>query len=59
MQGESDANNEEVANKYYNNLKKLMDLMCAKFRNNELPIVIGKISDYIDDKNDKVWDFSE
>ena len=36
MQGESDANNEEVASRYYNNLKKLMDLMRATFRNNEL-----------------------
>ena len=59
MQGESDANNEEVANRYYNNLKKLMDLMRATFRNNELPVVIGKISDSGDDKDGKVWDYGE
>ncbi len=59
MQGESDANNEEVANRYFINLKKLMDLMLATFRNNNLPIVIGKISDSGDDKDGKVWDFGE
>ncbi len=59
MQGESDANNEEVANRYYNNLKKLMDLMRATFRNNDLPVVIGKISDSGDDKDGKVWDYGE
>ena len=59
MQGESDANNEEVANRYYVNLKKLMDLMRATFRNNDLPIVIGKISDSGDDKDGKVWDYGE
>ncbi len=59
MQGESDANNEEVATRYYNNLKKLMDLMRATFRNNDLPVVIGKISDSGDDKDGKVWDYGE
>ena len=59
MQGESDANNEDVANKYYKNLKKLMDLMRATFRNNDLPIVLGKISDSGDDTDGKVWDFGQ
>lgn len=60
MQGESDANiSEQVANQYYKNLKRLMELMRATFRNNDLPIVIGKISDSGDDTDGKVWDFAE
>lgn len=60
MQGESDANiSEKIANQYYTNLKRLMGLMRATFRNNDLPIVIGKISDSGDEKDGKVWDFTE
>ena len=60
MQGESDAGyNEEVANKYYYNLKRLMELMRANFHSDDLPVVIGKISDSWDDKDGKVWDYCE
>lgn len=60
MQGESDADKTEtIANQYYSNLKKLMGLMRATFRNNDLPIVIGKISDSGDDSDGKVWGFGE
>ncbi|WP_348825408.1 sialate O-acetylesterase [Flavobacterium aestuarii] len=60
MQGESDSDKtEQVANQYYFNLKRLMELMRAAFRNNELPIVIGKISDSGDDSDGKVWRFGE
>jgi hypothetical protein len=60
MQGESDADKtEEIANQYYFNLKRLMDLMRATFRNNDLPIVIGKISDSGDVEGGKVWKFGE
>ncbi|MBC5839078.1 sialate O-acetylesterase [Flavobacterium muglaense] len=60
MQGESDADKTEtIANQYYFNLKRLMDLMRASFRNNNLPIVIGKISDSGDDQDGKVWPFGE
>ena len=60
MQGESDADKTEViANQYYSNLKRLMDLMRATFRNNDLPIVIGKISDSGDIEGGKVWKFGE
>lgn len=60
MQGESDADKTEaIANQYYFNLKRLMDLMRASFRNNNLPIVIGKISDSGDDQDGKVWTFGE
>ncbi|PWA06763.1 sialate O-acetylesterase [Flavobacterium laiguense] len=60
MQGESDADKtEQIANKYYTNLKRLMELMRATFRNNDLPIVIGKISDSGDDDDGKVWGYGE
>jgi Carbohydrate esterase, sialic acid-specific acetylesterase len=60
MQGESDADKTEtIANNYYVNLKRLMDLMRATFRNNDLPIVIGKISDSGSDPDGKVWDYCE
>ena len=60
MQGESDADKTEaIANQYYSNLKRLMDLMRATFRNNDLPIVIGKISDSGDIESGKVWKFGE
>ncbi len=59
MQGESDGNDEKVASRYYANLKRLMDLMRATFRNNDLPVVIGKISDSENDEDGKVWDYGE
>lgn len=61
MQGESDAAyTEEVATRYYSNLKRLMDLIRASFRINDLPVVIGKISDSLNDDDDgKVWDYGE
>ena len=60
MQGESDADKTEaIANQYCSNLKRLMDLMRATFRNNDLPIVIGKISDSGDIEGGKVWNYGE
>lgn len=60
MQGESDADvSEEIATRYSANLKRLMDLIRASLRNNELPVVIGKISDSWNDKDGKVWDYGE
>lgn len=61
MQGESDASyTEEIAGRYYSNLKRLMDLIRAGFRTDDLPVVIGKISDSWDDPVDgKVWDHGE
>lgn len=60
MQGESDADKTEaIANQYYSNLKRLTDLMRATFRNNDLPIVIGKISDSGNIEGGKVWKFGE
>lgn len=61
MQGESDAAiNEDIANRYYDNLKRLMDLFRASLRVDDLPVVLGKISDSWNDKKDnKVWDYGE
>ena len=58
MQGESDASyGPEVAAKYEANLKRLMDLIRAALRVDDLPVVIGRISDSGTDKKDgKVWD---
>ena len=61
MQGESDASfTEEIAQRYHMNLKRLMDLIRASFLSDDLPVVIGKISDSWDDQGDgKVWDHGE
>ena len=59
MQGESDALEEEIAYRYYNNLKRLMDLIRAAFRKDDIPIIIGKISDSWDHKDGKVWPYGD
>ncbi len=61
MQGESDAAyTEDIALGYYQNLKRLMDLIRAALRSDDLPVVIGKISDSWKDQSDgKVWDYGE
>lgn len=59
MQGESDALNEQVALRYYDNLKRLMDLIRATLRTDDLPIAIGKISDSGNNKEGKVWKYGE
>ncbi|MBO3699920.1 sialate O-acetylesterase [Roseivirga sp. E12] len=59
MQGESDAQREDVAMRYYENLKKLMGLIRATFRSSDLPVVIGKISDSGQSRSGKVWAFGE
>jgi hypothetical protein len=60
MQGESDAvMTEDIARRYYSNLKRLMDLMRAVFHDDDLPVVIGKISDSGQDNNGKTWRYGE
>ncbi|WP_369047971.1 sialate O-acetylesterase [Tenacibaculum sp. UWU-22] len=63
MQGESDAAyTEEIAKRYYFSLKRMMDLIRASFRRDDLPVVIGKISDSWNDKKQKdgkVWNYGE
>lgn len=58
MQGESDAAvAEEIARRYEGNLKRLIDLIRAALRTDDLPAVIGRISDSGRDTDGKVWDF--
>lgn len=60
MQGESDGTlTEEIAQRYYSNLKRLMDLLRATFRDDDLAVVIGKISDSGLDNNGKTWRYGE
>ena len=61
MQGESDANSgPEVARKYEANLKRLMDLIRAAMRADDLAVVIGRISDSgRDDQDGRVWDHGD
>ncbi|WP_111708260.1 sialate O-acetylesterase [Lutibacter citreus] len=59
MQGESDAKNEEIANEYYGNLVRLMGLIRASLRIDDLPVVIGKISDSGNNEQGKVWNCGE
>jgi hypothetical protein len=65
MQGESDAGEEAVAQKYEANLKRLMDLIRAALREDDVRVVIGRISDSGKDDyeqanaNGKVWNFGD
>lgn len=46
MQGEADAHSSEVAaNAYLKNLTRLMSLLRAAFRKDDIPVVLGKITD--------------
>lgn len=46
MQGEADADSsDESANAYFNNLTRLMELLRAALRKDDIPVVLGKITD--------------
>ena len=56
MQGESDAaHGPEAAERYEANLKRLMDLVRAALRTDDLPVVVGRISDSGRSESGKVW----
>ena len=57
MQGESDAAKLKWANQYSANLKRLMDLIRAAFRTDNLPVVVGRISDSGNTDDGKVWKY--
>lgn len=60
MQGEGDAShNEEIASRYYGHLKVLMNQMRAALLTDDLPVVIGKISDSGKNEKGKVWPTGE
>jgi hypothetical protein len=58
MQGESDAAwGAEVAGRYQHHLKRLMDLVRAALRVDDLPVAVGLVSDSGQDEDGKVWDY--
>ncbi|MGB3605553.1 sialate O-acetylesterase, partial [Psychroserpens sp.] len=61
MQGESDASfTELIALDYFDNLSTLINLLRASLRLDDLPVVIGKISDsQIEGSNGRVWQYGE
>jgi len=60
MQGESDADkSEEIAMRYEANLKRLMDLIRAAFLTDNLPVVIGKITDSWKYPGGIVWPYGD
>lgn len=60
MQGESDAHTEAVASRYYDHLNTLMNLFRAALRADDLPVVIGKISDSgHENYHGKVWKWGD
>ncbi|PIB37505.1 hypothetical protein BFP72_10095 [Reichenbachiella sp. 5M10] len=60
MQGESDGKVESASLKYYDNLKRLMGLIRATMWADDMPVVIGKISDSGNEGyNGKVWKYGE
>ena len=60
MQGESDAAyTAEIAFRYRENLERLMNLIRAAFHMDDLPIVIGRISDSGQDDDGKVWGYGD
>lgn len=57
MQGESDAaHTQEIAARYYKNLSELMQLIRQALGDENLPVVIGRISDSGDDPSGTVWE---
>jgi Carbohydrate esterase, sialic acid-specific acetylesterase len=60
MQGESDAAlNADVAFRYRDNLRRLMDLLRAALRTDDLPVAVGRISDSGQDADGRVWDYGD
>lgn len=59
MQGESDGTNETSAKTYRANLAELMNLIRAAFRYDDLPVVVGRISDSGNNPSGKVWAFGD
>ena len=59
MQGEADALFPLAAKNYYKNLTQLMKLMRAAFAQEDLPIVLGKITDSGRHKAIKTWTYGK
>ncbi len=60
MQGEGDASYDEaIANRYYSHLKTSMNQMRAALLTDDLPVVIGRISDSGKNEKGRVWNTGE
>jgi len=60
MQGESDAAyTKEIALRYEENLTNLIQAMRKLLKNENLPVVIGRISDSGQDADGKQWDYAD
>lgn len=60
MQGESDAaHTEAIALRYESHLKRLMDLFRAAMRQDDVPVVIGRIAESRRNDAGKVWAYGE
>lgn len=60
MQGESDgAVSGEIAGRYYDNLSGLMQLVREALGADDIPVVIGRISDSGNNPSGKVWEWGE
>ncbi len=60
MQGESDGSHSEaIARRYEDNLRRLINLIRAALRVDDLPVVIGRISDSGQDDDGRVWDHGD
>lgn len=60
MQGEADAHDgQEMADAYLDNLKRLMDLLRAALRVDDLPVIIGRITDSGMDEDGRLMHYIE
>ena len=59
MQGETDSMTEPTATAYAENLHELVELLRASLRKDDLPVVIGRISDSGRDEDGVVWTFGD
>jgi hypothetical protein len=59
MQGETDAGDLESARRYQANLKRMMNLLRAAMRKDDLPVVIGKITDSGMTEDGSTWDYAD
>lgn len=59
MQGESDGTLESSALKYEENLKHFISLVRKAFKKENLPVVIGRISDSHNSETGKVWAYGD
>ncbi len=59
MQGETDANYEQAASVYKDNLRMLMGMFRDVFGSQEIPVVIGRISESHLDSDSTVWTYGD